>query len=46
LIAFSFGVVGAKEKALQKEKRRIEISRSAEREEGYAPSTAQTFEKV
>ena len=24
----------------------IDISRSAEREEGYAPSTAQTFEKV
>ena len=33
--------------AWQKEKRRKKrISRSAEREEGFAPSTAQTFEKV
>jgi hypothetical protein len=43
--AFSFDQVGAKEKAWQKEKRRRGVSRSAEREEGCAPSTAPPFEK-
>jgi hypothetical protein len=45
LSRFLFDTVGAKRK-LWKEKRRKGISRSAEREEGYAPSTAKTFEKV
>ena len=45
--AFSFGKKGAKEKAWQKEKRRIKrISPSADGEEGFAPSTAQAFEKA
>ncbi len=55
---FSFDTSGAKEivrgsqarrKSLRefaKRKRRKRISRSAEREEAYAASTAQTFEKV
>ncbi len=46
LAAFSFGNVGAKEKANKKKSAKKRISRSAEREESYAPSTAQTFEKV
>ncbi len=44
--AFSFGEKGAKEKAWQKEKRRKKVSPSAEGEEGFAPSTAQAFEKA
>jgi hypothetical protein len=44
--AFSFDDIGAKEKAWQKEKRRIGVSRSAEREETSAVSTAQAFEKA
>ena len=44
LAAFSFDVIGAKEKA-NKKKSAEKYSRSAEREEGYAPSTAPPFEK-
>ena len=46
LAAFSFDHVGAKEKAFKKKSAIRKISRSAEREKGYSPSTPQTFEKV
>ena len=42
---FSFDTSGAKEK-FAKENADKGVSRSAEREEAYAASTAQTFEKV
>jgi hypothetical protein len=45
LPTFSFGTRGAKEKVIKKKTPRG-VSRSAEREEGYAPSTAQAFEKA
>jgi len=45
LAAFSFGVVGAKEKANKKKSAVRGISTSAKVEEGYAPSTAPPFEK-
>ena len=44
LVAFLLQEVGAREK-LAKENAIREISRPAEREEGYAPSTALPFEK-
>ena len=44
LVAFLLQEVGAREK-LTKENAEKGISRSAEREEGYAPSTAPPFEK-
>jgi len=46
LAAFSFDHIGAKEKAIKKKSAAREISSPAGAEEGYAPSTAQTFEKV
>jgi len=50
LPTFSFGTRGAKENRLRKlshkKKTPRRISRSAECEEGYAPSTAQAFEKA
>ena len=42
---FSFDTAGAKEK-FTKENAIKGVSRSAEREEGFSPSTPQTFEKV
>jgi hypothetical protein len=45
LAAFSLREVGAKKK-LSKRNAIREISTSAEVEEGYAPSTAQAFEKA
>jgi len=44
LAAFFFDHTGAKKKAIKKETPKV-VSRSAEREEGYAPSTAPPFEK-
>jgi hypothetical protein len=46
LPAFSFGYVGAKEKARKKKNAEKRISRSAEREKGSAPFTARAFEKA
>ena len=52
LAAFSFGDIGAKEKAIKKKNAAKRISRSAEREEvqneqaRFAPFTAQAFEKA
>ncbi|MBQ8440662.1 MAG: hypothetical protein IJX19_08370 [Clostridia bacterium] len=46
LATFSFDLVGAKEKVTKKKTPIGGISRSAEREEAFAASTAQTFEKV
>ena len=40
LAAFSFDTRGAKEKAIKKKSAERSISRSAEREKGYAPFTA------
>ena len=45
LATFFFEAKGAKKKVIKKETPRI-ISRSAEREEGYVPSTSQAFEKA
>ena len=45
LATFFFEAKGAKKKVIKKETPRI-ISRSAEREEGYSPSTSQAFEKA
>ena len=45
LVAFSFGNVGAKEKAHKKKSAEKGISRSVEREEASAASTAPPFEK-
>ena len=45
LAAFSFGDVGAKEKALKKKSAELGISRVATREEASAASTAPPFEK-
>jgi len=44
LAAFFFDHTGAKKKAIKKETPGV-VSRSAEREEGSAPSTAPPFEK-
>ena len=45
LLHFSFDTAGAKEK-FTKENAIKGVSHSAEREEGFSPSTPQTFEKV
>ena len=43
LVAFSFDVVGAKEKACKKKSAKREISPRARGEEGSAPSTCANF---